>query len=75
MSDDPVWDAYFIPGTRVLRNNLGDAAHPHGTTNPITVSRAEHDTSLIRMAELLARPVDPDAVRAAVEEAGYQLAS
>lgn len=62
MSDDPAWDAYFIPGTRVLRNNLGrDAAHPDGTNNPITVSRAEHDTSLIRMAELLARPVDPTA--------------
>lgn len=61
MSDDPAWDAYFIPGTRVLRNNLGDAAHPDGTTNPINISRAEHDTSLIRMAELLARPVDPAA--------------
>ncbi|MBD8535682.1 Fic/DOC family protein [Plantibacter sp. CFBP 13570] len=45
------WDDYFIPGTTVLKNKLGE-------TDPVRLSAAEEAIAAIRLDELAAHPID-----------------
>lgn len=51
------WDDYYIPGTQVLRNLLGDASQPHGEMNQKTLTAIEASLTAGRMAELSANPL------------------
>lgn len=51
------WDDYHIPGTRVLRNLLGDAAQPFGETDQAVLASMELTLTAGRISQLAAQPL------------------
>jgi cell filamentation protein len=53
MSDNPAWDAYFIPGTHVLKNT-------QNITDPRELEKFERTVTAIRDAEIRENPIPGD---------------
>lgn len=51
------WDQYMIPGTDILRNELGTERGSYGTTDRNRLTRTEEGLSLSRLDDMLRDPV------------------
>ncbi|QYH19534.1 Fic family protein [Corynebacterium aquatimens] len=52
-----VWDDYYIPGTRVLRNLLVSEDEPFGVSDPDLLTEIETSVAAVRLDELAANPM------------------
>lgn len=52
-----LWEDYYIPSTRTLRNLLGGNDNPDGMLDPVELERIELELVAIRMAELAKAPI------------------
>ncbi|MCP1386648.1 Fic family protein [Corynebacterium sp. TA-R-1] len=51
------WDDYYIPGTQVLRNLLGNGDEPYGIADPAALFELETAIAAVRLDELAANPI------------------
>lgn len=56
-AEDAAWDAYFIPGTDTMRNNLGGMLRPAGIRDEDKLRKLEEQLSMAQMIELHDDPI------------------